>query len=76
MGCNSGCVMNDRLNPRLARRKLLWVGLGVGPAVVAARSLQPATAGAESKTASGRARYQPNSADVQNFYRVNRYPKE
>jgi hypothetical protein len=24
----------------------------------------------------GRARYQPNSPDIQNFYRVNRYPKD
>jgi len=42
-----------------------------------ASSLEPGTAAAdtESNSEKRKARFQPNSAEVQNFYRVNRYPK-
>jgi hypothetical protein len=67
--------MSERLSPNIARRDLLRVlTLGAGAAAALTAPLLPAQAAAESKTANGRARYQPNSADVQNFYRVNRYP--
>ena len=64
-------VLRDQLRPRLDRRGLLGM-LAFGAAV--------ATAGAN---ASGQARkfpdkskahYQADSAEVQTFYRVNRYP--
>jgi len=69
--------MNDRRHPDLGRRTVLRaLTLGVGAAVAATAPLAPAEAASERKTANGRARYQPNSADVQNYYRVNRYPKK
>jgi hypothetical protein len=42
-----------------------------------AGALEPGTAAAdtESNSEKRKARFQPNSAEVQNFYRVNRYPK-
>ncbi len=40
-------------------------------------SLAPATSSAESETVAEKrkARYQANSPEVQDFYRVNRYPR-
>jgi len=67
--------MSERLHPTVARRDVLRaLTLGAGAAVAASVPLTPAKAADERKTENGRARYQPNSADVQNFYRVNRYP--
>jgi sugar (pentulose or hexulose) kinase len=60
------------------RRRDVLRGLGVGAgAAVAASSarVETALAEAESNDEKRKARYQPNSADVQNFYRVNRYPR-
>jgi hypothetical protein len=57
------------------RREFLRT-LGAGVTVVAAAG--PLAGGARAATANyqdrSKARYQPNSPDVQNFYRVNRYP--
>jgi hypothetical protein len=69
--------MSGQLNSMIGRRTILralTVGAGaaaagVPPAAVAA----PATA---KKDENGRARYQPDSAEVQTFYRVNSYPKK
>jgi len=70
-----GCAMSERLHPTIARRDVLRVlTLGAGAAVAAGAPLSPAQAADDRKTENGRARYQPNSPDVQNFYRVNRYP--
>jgi hypothetical protein len=67
--------MSERLHPTIARRDVLRaLTLGAGVAVAASVPLTPAKAADDRKTENGRARYQPNSADVQNFYRVNRYP--
>ncbi len=57
------------------RREFLRT-LGAGAAVVAASEgmVDEAHADASSYQDKSRARYQPNSRDVQNFYRVNRYP--
>jgi hypothetical protein len=46
-------------------------------AAVGAMSLAPATSSAESETVAEKrkARYQANSPEVQDFYRVNRYPR-
>jgi hypothetical protein len=59
----------------LARREFLRT-LGAGAAVVAASDsfiTQARAAGANYQDKS-KARYQPDSPDVRNFYRVNRYP--
>jgi hypothetical protein len=62
--------------PVRRRDVLRALGLGAGVAVTAQAPLaDPAaadTAGADPKRKS---RYQANSVDVQNYYRVNRYPK-
>jgi hypothetical protein len=67
--------MSRHATSTIARRDVLRVlTLGAGAAVSAAAPFTSAKAGDDRKTENGRARYQPNSADVQNFYRVNRYP--
>jgi hypothetical protein len=67
--------MSEHRTPNIARRDVLRVlTLGAGAAAAASMPLAPAKAADDRKTENGRARYQPNSADVQNFYRVNRYP--
>ena len=63
--------MNDRLNPRLARRDLLRV-LAVGAAVATTSAC--ASAEAAEFPDKRKARYQADSPEVQTFYRVNRYP--
>jgi hypothetical protein len=69
-----GPVMSECLHPTIARRDVLRALTLAGAAVAASVPLAPAKAADDRKTENGRARYQPNSADVQNFYRVNRYP--
>ena len=63
--------MNDRLNPKIARRDLLRV-LAVGAA--AATTSACTTVEAEDFPDKRKARYQADSREVQTFYRVNRYP--
>jgi hypothetical protein len=57
------------------RREFLR-GLGTGAAAVAASEglIDEASAASSSYQDRSKARYQPNSKDIQNFYRVNRYP--
>jgi len=67
---------NNPKSESVRRRDVLRaLGVGAGAAVAASSTMvEPAAAQAgndEKRTA----RYQPNSADVQNYYRVNRYPK-
>jgi hypothetical protein len=62
--------MHDRLNPQLGRRDLLRV-LAVG-AAAGTGAFNPADA-AEFPD-KRKAHYQADSAEVQTFYRVNRYP--
>ncbi len=51
------------------------LGAGVGAAASTAAPLASAAhADTESNDEKRKSRYQANSADVQNFYRVNRYP--
>jgi hypothetical protein len=59
----------------LGRREFLRT-LGVGTAAAAASTplVGPAAADTENNDEKRKARYQPNSAQVQTFYRVNRYP--
>ena len=67
--------MESRLNPDIGRRDLLRM-LAVGAGAVATTAAPLAAAERESPAAAKkrRARYQPNSPEVQTFYRVNRYP--
>ena len=60
----------------IGRRQLLRAGM-TGFLATAASALEPGIAAAdtESNSEKRKARFQPNSAEVQNFYRVNRYPK-
>jgi hypothetical protein len=70
--------MERRLNPDIGRRDLLRVLAAGAGAVAASAAPLSAAAGAERENADAakkrRARYQPNSPEVQTFYRVNRYP--
>ena len=61
--------------PTLRRREFLRA-LGVGTVVAAASGPLSGEAHADTETndEKRKARYQPNSAEVQTFYRVNRYP--
>jgi len=61
---------------RVGRRDFLRA-LGVGAGVAATTSgplAQEAAADGESEDEKRKARYQPDSPEVQAFYRVNRYP--
>ena len=60
----------------IGRRQLLRAGMTGLFATAAARALEPGTAAADTETNSEKRkpRFQANSAEVQNFYRVNRYP--
>jgi hypothetical protein len=69
--------MNDRHHQNIGRRDVLRVlTLTAGVAVAATAPLASAEAAPANDPKTGRARYQPNSADVQNYYRVNRYPQK
>jgi hypothetical protein len=57
----------------LARREFLRT-LGAGAALAAASDSLTAEAAGASYQDKSKARYQPDSPDVKNFYRVNRYP--
>jgi hypothetical protein len=50
------------------------MGAGAGLAVTAAAPLATEAAATESDAEKKKARYKANSADVQTFYKVNRYP--
>jgi sugar (pentulose or hexulose) kinase len=61
-----------------ARRRDVLRALGLGAGAAMAGSAAPtreAAAQDVSDAEKRKARYQPNSAEVQNYYRVNRYPK-
>jgi hypothetical protein len=69
--------MIDRLKTMLGRRELFRT-LAAGTAVAAVSSVPFAVLGKSTTTSKKlqRARYQPNSQEVQTFYRVNRYPQK
>jgi hypothetical protein len=68
-------AMKQQEKTKLGRRDFLRaVGVGAGVAVTAAAPLATEAAAAESDADKKKARYQANSADVQTFYKVNRYP--
>jgi hypothetical protein len=68
--------MGDRHKGTIGRRQLLRTGM-IGIVATAASALEIGTVAADTETndEKRKARFQANSAEVQNFYRVNRYPK-
>ena len=68
--------MADRHKGTIGRRQLLRTGvLGIIATAISARESGAVAAATETNSEKRKARYQANSAEVQNFYRVNRYPK-
>jgi hypothetical protein len=68
---------SENARPGSVRRRdvLRVLGAGAGAAVAASSTMVEPAAAQTSNDDKRKARYQPNSADVQNYYRVNRYPK-
>ena len=67
--------MKQRRQMIVRRRDLLSLVLvGAGAAVTNAAAVEPAAAKSVDLNDKRKARYQPNSAEVRNFYRVNSYP--
>jgi len=68
--------LKTRAPALLGRRGLLRAVITGTAAAVAIAAVVRETIAAKSSTTEDkrRARYQPNSAEVQTFYRVNRYP--
>ena len=67
--------MKQDQKSKFGRRDFLRaVGAGAGLAVTAAAPLATEAAAAGTPTEERKARYDAKSADVQNYYRVNRYP--
>jgi hypothetical protein len=72
-----GCSVAARGKSAVRRRDvLLAMTTGVAAAAASAVSLGPAAAAeTEIVREKRKARYRANSAEVQDFYRVNRYPR-
>jgi hypothetical protein len=67
--------MKERRRPSLRRRDLLGLAIaGAGAAVAGVVVSEPADAKPVDLRDKRKPRYQPNSAEVRNFYRVNSYP--
>jgi hypothetical protein len=68
--------MGDRHKATIGRRQLLRTGI-IGIVATATGALDSGRVAADTETndEKRKARFQPNAAEVQNFYRVNRYPK-
>jgi len=67
--------MKEQDKAKLGRRDFLRaVGAGAGVAVTSAAPLATTAVAAESDAEKKKARYQPNSTDVQSYYKSNRYP--
>jgi hypothetical protein len=67
--------MKERLKTIIQRRDLLRFAIAsAGAATASALVPEPATAKPVDLKDKRRARYQANSAEVQDFYRVNSYP--
>jgi hypothetical protein len=68
-------AMKQKEKTTVGRRDFLRVlGAGAGAAAATAAPLASPASAAESEQDMKKARYQPNSKDVQTYYRVNRYP--
>jgi hypothetical protein len=67
--------VKERPKTIVRRRDLLGLVLaGAGAVVAQAAAVKPASAKSVDLKDKRRARYQANSAEVRNFYRVNSYP--
>jgi hypothetical protein len=69
-------TVKERLSTAVRRRDLLNAMVTGAAAATTVRAVAPETAAAEPRTSADkrRARYQPNSKEVREFYRVNHYP--
>jgi hypothetical protein len=68
--------MADRHKGTIGRRQLLRTGIfGIIATATSAQESGAVAADTETNSEKRKARYLANSAEVQNFYRVNRYPK-
>ena len=65
--------MKEQDKAKLGRRDFLRA-IGAGTAVTTAAPFSTEAIAAESDAEKKKARYQPNSTDVQSFYKSNRYP--
>ncbi len=71
-----GTAMKQQDKSKLGRRDFLRaMGAGAGLAVTAAGPLASEAVASETDAEKKKVRYQANSAEVQTYYRVNRYPK-
>jgi hypothetical protein len=67
--------MKERLGTIVRRRDLLTLAVaGASAAATSTLAPDPADAAPVDLADKRKARYQPNSAEVRNFYRVNSYP--
>ena len=68
--------MKEQFKVAIRRRHLLGLAI-VGVAAAAASAMFPdrATGRSENPSDKRKARFQPNSPEVRNFYRVNSYPR-
>jgi hypothetical protein len=67
--------MKERLKTDVRRRDLLYVAIaGAGVAVTSVIAAEPVRAKPVNLADKRKARYQSNSVEVRNFYRVNAYP--
>jgi hypothetical protein len=70
--------MNQRLNTAVRRRDLMRAVMAgaAAAAISGTAALEATTAEPPSSNDKRKARYRANSAEVQDFYRVNRYPAQ
>jgi hypothetical protein len=68
--------MSERRKATIGRRQVLRAGM-IGFVATAASAVEIGTTAADTETDSEKrkARFQANAPEVQEFYRVNRYPK-
>jgi hypothetical protein len=67
--------MQDNFERKFPRRDLLRFAMaGTGGALIGSQLPEPASAQSVDLKSKRRARYQADSAEVRNFYRVNSYP--
>ena len=68
--------MKERPSRAVRRRDLLGAMIAGTAAATTIKTVEPEAAAAEPRTSADKrkARYQPNSREVQEFYRVSRYP--